>query len=356
MNRARGRRSVLWRAASVLGILLPVVSAWYACDVPPAPGEWQLVQAIHRAEVSPAVLACMGGALPEQLPAAGTEGAEALLRQLRGVQLGWLAAMSGLCWLVARQALGHPFPLFACALLALLGPVEAGGGVLRPEVPGSVFGMLGVLLLQLLPGLRPPRVRRWARYNTLALVMTSGCALGMAIALCPASASWLLVPALLLLLVFAGLCLQTGRVLWRRGWPSVPLRAVGKRVLPWVLLPMSAMGSAVSILGAGSRVSPLTTMESSLLPTGVTASALVVLLAAAGGLILLFGIGTSLGRPRRLGAVIPMFACCAVQVLNGLMVPRGFDTTSACVPLALLAAQGAALPLVAVLAVRGWKR
>lgn len=356
MNRVRGRKAALWRAGSALGIVLPVASAWFACDVPPAPGEWQFVEAVHRAEVSPAVLACMSGALPEQLPAEGTEGAEVLLRQLRDLQLGWWAAMSGLCWLVARQALGHPFPLFACALLALLGPVEVGGGVLRPEVPASVFGMLGVLLLQLLPGLRPPRVRRWTRSNTLALVVTSGCALGMAIALCPANASWLLVPALLLLLVVAGLCMQTGRVLWRRGWPSVPVRAVGKRVLPWVLLPMSAMGSAVLLLGAGSRVRPLTTMESSLLPPGVTATTLVVLLATAGGLILLFGVGSSLGRPRRLGPVHPMFACCAVQVLNGVLVTHGLDTTSACAPLALLAAQGAALPLVAALALRGGKR
>ncbi len=241
-----------WRAlVAPFAIALPVASAFLAGAAPLGPGEWAFVEAVHRGAVGPAVLLCSSGPLPAQLPAAGTTDAAELLGSLRTLQLTYWAALSVFTWLVARRVLGNPFPLFACALLALLGPVAAGGGILRPEVPAAAFGMLGVLLLQLLPTLRPPRARRFSRTNTLALVTTSACAFGTAVALAPANATWLLVPGLLLLLVVASLAIQLRRVLVGRGFGAVPARAASMRLLPWVLLVLASMASAVLLIGGG---------------------------------------------------------------------------------------------------------
>lgn len=353
-----GRPGAWVRAlAAPVAIALPVVSAWLACDAPPAPGEWLLVEGLHRASVGPAVLLCSGGPLPEQLPPADSPAALALLAGLRHLQLGWWAALSVFTWLVARRALGNPFPLFACCLLALLGPVAACGGTLRPEVPAAAFGMLGVLLLQLLPTLRPPRARRFSRTNTLALVATSACAFGTALALVPANATWLLVPGLMMLLVLASLALQLRRVLARHGFLAVPVRAASFRMLPWVLLVLGSMAFAVLLLGSTStKVQPLTPMACSLLPTEAMAAALVGLLAVVGAALLLFGVGTAIGRPGHMGPIHPLFACCAVELIHAALVPRGLDLTSACAPLALVAAQGAALPLLAFVALRARRR
>jgi len=339
--------------AAPVALALPVASAWFACDAPAGPGEWALVESLHRGSAGPAVLLCSGGPLPEALPAADSEAATALLGSLRSLQLAWWAALSAFTWLVARRALGNPFPMFACALLALLGPVAAGGGILRPEVPAAAFGMLGVLLLQLLPTLRPPRVRRFSRTNTLALVATSACAFGTALALAPANATWLLVPGLMMLLVLASLVMQLRRVLARHGFSTVPVRAAAFRMLPWVLLVLGSMAFAVLMLGSAvTRVQPLTPMACSLLPDEVTAAVLVGMLAVVGSILLLLGVGTSLGRPGHMGPILPLFACCAVELLHALLVPRGVDVTSAAAPLALVAAQGASLPLLAFVALR----
>lgn len=354
----RGRPASWLRAlAAPVAIVLPVVSAWLASDAPPGPGEWALVESMQRGAAGPAVLLCSGGPLPEQLPVPGSPDAHALLTGLRSLQLGWWAALSVFTWLVARSALGNPFPLFACALLALLGPVAEGGGILRPEVPAGAFGMLGVLLMQLLPTLRPPRARRFSRTNTMGLVATSSCAIGTAIALVPANATWLLVPGLLLLLVVASLALQLRRVLARHGFSSFPVRAAASRMLPWVLLVVGSMGFAVLLLGAtGTKVQPLTAMACTLLPSEAVAAVMVVLFAVLGAVLLLFGVGTSIGRPGHMGPVHPLFACCAVQLIHAALVPRGMDLTSACAPLSLVAAQGAGVPLFATVLLRARRR
>lgn len=353
MSGRRPLRALLRALVVPLAIGLPAASAFLGAAMPPGPGEWALVEAMHRGAVGPAVLLCSSGPLPEQLPAADSPAAMALLGGLRSLQLGWWVALSAFTWLVARRALGNPFPLFACVLLAGLGPVAVGGSILRPEVPAAAFGMLGVLLLQLLPTLRPPRARRFSRTNTFALVTTSACAFGTAVALAPENATWLLVPGLLLLLVVASLAMQIRRVMLRRGFGAVPARAAAMRLLPWVLLVLGSMAFAVVLLGGkGAPVRTLTPMTCSLLPAEPAAAVLVGVLAVLGAVLMLLGTGTALGRPGHMGPIHPLFACCAVELTHALLVPRGLDLTSACAPLALVASHGASVPLLGFVLIR----
>ncbi len=332
---------------TVLVVGLPAWVGGSTLATAPAAGELDRLRAAlesgpREAPVSAVVRAYAVATLPATAEPA--RAAELLPRARLSSVLG-LLAISGLLYLTVSMARRRLTALFACLALAATGPVFELGAVLRPEVPAALFGGLGVLLVVGFPAVvpRPPARRGWLR--CLWTTVTAGASIGLAMACVPHAGLYLLVPGFAALLS-AGIAFRSGWRAARRGkWLRYPVRALPRRVLPWMLLALGCLALAPIVVLGAVRGDPTALLPSPapapLLPGGVLSIVLVVL-AAIGGLRLAIGVGFRLGRAHRVSTAALLLCYVACMLLHWRIAGGQRDALCAAPALAVLVGEGVA--------------
>jgi hypothetical protein len=279
--------------------------------------------------------------------------ADAALAQARLASVIGLCALSGLLYLLLAAVRGRAMALLGCAALASLPPIAIDGAALRAELPASVFGLLGVVLLIGAPRALTGARRRWARPGLLLLAVPVAMAFGLAAACQPAAGILLLVPGGALLLVVGTHLLRAARLLRRRSLWRLPTAALNRRLLPWVALVGTGLVGMLAMLAIAVDGDPQALAASrslaGLLPASWPARLLALALAALGAVKLLLLVGLRLGRRRRIEAATIVAVWVAVVLMQRALGDPGTDALPAAAPLAVLIAEGAMLALVVAL-------
>ncbi len=346
-------RSWILAVVTLLVIAFPCLMAGRGIDAAARPGETaRLQQAIADpgAEFGGPAVLFYGATLPAR---ASTDGVDALAQHVPMARLASLLGVlcaSVLLYLTVLLARGRTLALIACLCFGIVPAVGSQGYILRPEIPVTVFGLLGVLVLQNLPNRlasrrRRPMATRAALSSAYALVV------GTAFALSAASSSQygicLLVPGGCLLLCI----LLTGYrfILAVRRRPTViPLIPLFVRVAPWFVITVFSLVLMAAVFAVVEPVESVTRLESGLLPAGSVARIVVLVLAPVGGMFWVFRAGMAMGRWRRLTAEIVLLVYCVALLLQRLSLPPGADALPAAGPLAVCLAEGVVLAMLAV--------
>jgi hypothetical protein len=350
--------------------LLPALVAGRNLDAAAAPGELRralsgLAAASHDPDYSGSRVARLfyGAAILEN-PAAVPADAEAqasLLAQARVGQVVGVLGMALLVYLTTMLALGRSRALVATGALVLVPAVHAEGHVLRPETPAVLFGMLALLLMQLVPDVQRTARRRGPLRRRLVLVSLCGvaaAAAGLAPAALPAAGIYLLVSGAVMIAVGVQLCLRQLRAMARRRFEILPIRAVAARLWPWTLIALLSLLAATLLMGLSLEVDAgalrATASASPLLPANGFARWPLAAVAGIGALSLVLRVGLRFGRRGRPAADFVLVVFCAVLLLQRVLQTTGTDALPAAGPLGVLLAEGVfALPvLLGVLARR----
>ncbi len=322
-------------------------------DAPARPDELaHLAQAIADPEGEvggPAVL-FYGATLPA---VASSDGVGSLAKHVpvaRMASLLGILVSTILLYLSVLLARGRMQALIAALVYGVMPGVASQGYVLRPEIPVTVFGLLGLIILQSLPNRLASRRTRPIASRAL---LSSGYALavGTAFALAAVSLSWygiyLVVPGACLLLSI----LLTGYRFIRsvQRMPAViPLIPMFKRVAPWFVIAVFALVIMAAVFAMVEPNTELTTFESGLLPGGGAASVSVLVLAVIGGLYWVYRAGLVMGRWRRLTAEVVLLVFCLTLLMQRRLLPLGAGSLPAAGPLAVLVAEGLVLAMLVI--------
>ena len=346
-------RGLAGAALTLLCVLLPALVGGIRIDAPARPGETERLVAAMQATDSRAP-----GSRPAHLYytaalPAERDDTEPDLARARLASVGGLFVISGLLYMLLTLARRRSTGLLACLSLAALPPVWADGAVLRPEVPAAVFGGLAMVLLAGFPRQAAPRRGRRAAVSgwgaALAAMAAIGACIGLAAACVPASALLLLVPGGAMLLVVGALGLAAPRVLRRLPLPSVPVVAMQRRLLPWVLLSVVNLVMALLILDryVVGEVDP-TVAEGGLLPDSWLAAAPLLVLAALGGGRLLLGVALRFDRSRKVSPDVLILLYVGVLLGQRVLGDRSTDALMAAPAFSILIAEGLSVLLVVV--------
>lgn len=361
MTGGNGVRRLLGAGLILVFVLLPVLLAGQRIAEPAAPGEFRRVlagAAGPEVDSPDTVLARLfyGSAIADQAPPADADGEQRLLTQARLAQLGSLAAITMLGYLVVMLAFGRSRALLTCLFLLCLPPIAGEGHVLRPEAPAALFGGLQVLLMQGIPSLQRASARRgpWRRRIVLlAMATMAALASSLAVAAFPAAGLYLLVGGAAMTAAGVQLGHRLIRTMLRRKWPVLPLHAITRRLWPWVVVGAASLVVAMVLAKASYRGH-----ADDLLPTATSALLLpaspwlrwpLQVLLGVGSVALVCRVGLRFGRRGRLGPEFVLALSCAVLLLHRGLRGDGTDALMACVPMAFVLAEGA-VAMVVVLA------
>jgi len=109
------------------------------------------------------------------------------------------------------------------------------------------------------------------------------------------------------------------RLLRGRGLLGTPIRAVNRRLVPWIALGLLAPAVALFVLSRSYTVSveqlAVTLPQSSALPGHVAGFAAFAALLACGAVVMIVRLGARLGRAGRVSAERVLFCFCAVYLI-----------------------------------------
>jgi hypothetical protein len=338
------RRSAVAAACLTLAIvLLPGLVAGWQLEAPPAPGELERLQAAlgHERGVTEVGGLFLRAAVAEAsfVPADEAERA-ALVSRARIAQVGYLFAISGLCYVAVLLARGRVQALLSCALLAVLPPVGVEGHVLRPETAATALALLAVVLFQCVAqqaGRRPGRSRCASLWG---LCLCAVFALALAVAAMPAAGHTLLVPGVVLTVSALQLGLRAFRVANRRGALRVPIRSLNGRLLPWTCGALLTPAAAWLVLTQEAEYVLPSPSEVGLLPAGSVLRWLAWAFVAVGGTAALVRVGLRFGRKGRVDVDLVLLVYCALM-LAGAVGRAGTDRLAAAPAMAFVLAEAA---------------
>ena len=146
-------------------------------------------------------------------------------------------------------------------------------------------------------------------------------AMGLAVAALPASGAWLLVPGIVLSIAAVQIALRSARLLRRRGWLRLPVRAINRRLLPWTAMALLTPAVALWLLwravpGGVEGLSPAAGLP--FLPVSSPLAVVFVAVLLLGALSALLQTGNRLRRSGRIDAGLVWFAFCAVGFAGAL--------------------------------------
>lgn len=360
MTRGLGRW--LWGQSLIaLVVGLPALVAGASLLSPPAAGEWERLAAAVGGSGDRAYSQVADGFLRVFVaevavaPDAGSTAAHELLSRARLAQVLGVLATSMLTYLVVVLASGRARALLTVLWLAVLPPVAQVGAVLRPETAASVFGLAGVLLLQLLSiNERPAALRRG--YVSTALGLSAALLLALAVATSPSSGHMLLVPGGALVASAAQVGFRLWRVLRERHVAVWPARAAAGRMWPWATSAVATLVlSTLLMLDAVHRPEAIapTRLEAGLLPSAPWLAWPLLVLAGLGALRLVLRTGQRYGRRGRLAADLVLFVHVVALLLWASTREDGLDALPAAASLALLLADGSVHAFLLLAARRG---
>jgi hypothetical protein len=269
----------------------------------------------------------------------------------RLLQVAGIGGIALLLYLNVLMARGRLVALLATGSLALVPAVGMDGHVLRPETPATLFVLLAVLLWQNAAAVRYVGRTRLPRTRGVALFACAALVVALGVATMPSLGESLLVPGFVLVLAWLQAVLRGLRYARRRHLARLPLLAVNRRVVPWLLGALLAPACAAMLLGwslHGAVESVLVVRVSAqLLPTGGL-EWIAWSLAAVGAAVVVFRLGRWLagsGRPRA-DVVLMVYVAIVLATFVGGSLDE--DPLSAAPALAVLLAEGAWALLVVV--------
>ena len=324
---ARSGRVAAW-CCTVLVLLLPALTAMQSVGARPAPGELERLERVvsgrgpgAQIDTATSRLFHRAAVADENWPAEAAA-QEALLVRARRAQIAVVAGVGALLYFAVMLAYGRLQALLACAAFALLPPVAAAGHVLRPETVGVFFALLSVVLMQVAASLPPTLRGRRPGQAALLLAGLLGCATVAIAVTCealPSLGESLLVPGLVLLVTVVETAARMRRLLRGRGLLGTPIRAVNRRLVPWIALGLLAPAVALFVLSRSYTVSveqlAVTLPQSSALPGHVAGFAAFAALLACGAVVMIVRLGARLGRAGRVSAERVLFCFCAVYLI-----------------------------------------
>lgn len=358
----------LARAAAAAGftlaiLLLPALSVGSRIGAPPTAGEIERLASaltIEPGRAGPTPLArsfLLATVWPEPpaLPA-DEPGRAAVASQARLAQMGAVLAATLLLYVVVLLARGRLQGLIACAGLLLLPPVAVEGHVLRAEALAVVFVLFAVLVLQCQAAPGPVLRRRRPLHRAAYAAAVAGCAsmaLGLAVGTLPSAGECLLVPGVVLVLAVLQLAARARRVVRRRGFVRLPVRALNGRLLPWTATTLLAVAAALwSLLRAGAAAEAQHPSASGvgLLPADPWLHFALLAVVGVGAVAGVVRTGLRFGRGGRIGGDVVLLVYCGAHLATALGDPVGIDRLPAAPALAVVLSEG-------VIALFGtWKR
>lgn len=347
MTQSWGRR--LWGQSLIaLVVVLPALVAGASIEAPAVVGEWErLASAIEGSSVrahSQVADGFLRTFVAEQatVPDAGSDAAAALLARARLSQVLGVLGLSMLTYLVVVLASGRARALLTVLWLAVLPPIAQAGYVLRPETAATSFGLVGLLVLQLLAiNERPTAGRR--RYVSTALGLSAALLLALAVTTLPSSGHVLLVPGGALVAAGVQVGFRLWRVLRERHVAVWPARAAAGRMWPWAATSVATLAVAALLMhDAVRRPEELaaSAIDTGLLPVATWVRIPMLALAALGAARLVLRTGQRFGRRGRLASDLLLFVHVAAMTAWAASRGDGLDALPAAPSLALLLADG----------------
>ncbi|MCB9877062.1 MAG: hypothetical protein H6835_05615 [Planctomycetes bacterium] len=286
-----------------------------------------------------------------------------LVVRARIAQVAAVTALSLVLYLAVLLARGRLQALLACALFAALPPIASTGHVLRPEAPALLFALLSAVLLESAVTVAPRHRARRPRRSALLVTATMGCAAlcaAFACAALPSIGEVLLVPVVLLLVVSTQLGVRAVRSLRRRGLDGAPVRALNRRLLPWLGLVLASSLLTVVVMNGTAAVAAehvvAAARDQGLLVGAGFARLVASALAAVGLGVAVARVGLRFGRRGRVGADLVLFVWCALFLVPALR-EDGRDALPMAPAMAVLLSEGLRALLVgALLLRRRWRR
>jgi hypothetical protein len=330
--------------------LLPALAAGSQIDMPAAPGELERIAASLTepppSRVSSGLITCLADASLAAYDSLDAADLAIRLGTARLAQVAGIFALSLLVYLTVMLCRGRLQAWFTLAALCAMPAVTGYGYVLRHETTAVLFSWLSLLLLLGIPTLQSPEAARLQLSRApvlLATGMTSGVAIAMSLAAMPTTGVALLLPGVAMLAVAVQLAVRLLRVLLRRLWVVVPLRAATRRLWPWVLPSISALVAsalllplAVTVQGAAQPA----VATGGLLPSAALLRWALALCIGLGFLSLLLRSGLAFGRGGRPGPDLLLLIHCSVLLGQRALRPTEEDALLAAAPAAVFLAEG----------------
>lgn len=350
---------------ALLCLLLVPLVAGAGLDAPPTPAEVARLEralapeaAGARSLVADAYVLAAAGREPGPLPTAAAE-ITSLVTRARVFQLGVLFAIAGLTYVALLLARGRLVAALACAAFAVQPAVLSSGHVLRPEVVATAFALLAVVQLQCLAALSRAGRRGVGPLLAAQMLGVGGSAavcIGLSLAAQPDQAALVLAPGLVMTAHGVQMAWLALRLVRRRGWLRLPIRAINRRLVPWTAMSLGLLGIAALVLGVGIRgaadqLGPTST-GCGLLAAAGPARWLGGIVLVGGAVLVLVRTGTRLGRSARVAPDFVLLAAAATVLVGGWAAPAEADGLRGAPYAAWLVAEAA----LAVLAVIGLRR
>jgi hypothetical protein len=332
-----------WVAAaiSILALLFPAMVAGVSLDAPVQAEELARLRSVlapdPAQEIGPAAV-FYAALVPGDLQPEGVEDALPLAR-LRVLLV--IVLISGLLMATVSIVRGRGTAVLACLALGCLPPIAVDAARIRPELPSTLFAMLGIMFLASMPvQIRMPR--GWPLIiRTVAFALVIGTSLGLAIATVPQYGVYLLIPgALMCLVVLLGVwsCLACLR---RRGLARWPARAMTARIGPWVLVSFATLLCAALFLTEDGQGEAASVSATGLLPASPWLRWPMLGLGCMAGINLLFESGLALGRGRRIqGREVLLLYAIGLLLHHWQGSELGRDPLPAAAAMAILLAEG----------------
>lgn len=327
-------------AISILALLFPAMVAGVSLDAAVAAEEVARLASVLppvSAEEGPAAV-FYSSLLPAELQPEELSAAVPMAR-LRVLLV--IALISGLLMATVSIIRGRGTAIMACLAFGCLPPIAVDAARIRPEIPSSLFAMLGVMFLVSMPvQIRLPRgVALILRSFAFALVI--GSSLALAIATLPQYGVFLLIPGTLMLLVVLLQVWSCLACLRRKGLARWPSRAMSARIGPWVLVSFATLVFAAMFLTSEGQGEQPSVSAAGLLPETPWLRWPMSMLALLAGLSLLFESGLALGRGRRItGREVLLIYSIGLLLHHWQMSGAGRDALLAAPAMAFLLAEG----------------
>lgn len=236
---------------------------------------------------------------------------------------------------------GRGTAVLACLAFGCLPPIAVEGARIRPELPSTLFAILGLMFLVSMP-LQLRLQRGWSlvlRAGAFALVV--GSSLALAIATVPQYGVYLLIPGTAMILVVLLQLWACLSCLQRRGMTRWPARAMSARIGPWVLVSFATLFFAAMFLTTEAQGEAPSTSTTGLLFSSCWLRWPVLLLAGFAASSLLFESGSALGRGRRIRGQEVIFLYAIGLLLHRWQISEeDLDALPAAPALAILLAEG----------------
>lgn len=352
MKSARAGRRLVAGVVTLLAVMFPALTAGAGLDQPVRPSElrWiELAAKDPKAELGGPASLFVRSLLDVDAASEGDQARRRALGEARLASMLGILACSGLLYLAVTLSRGRGVAILSCVAFGLLPPVWSEGAILRPEVPCTVFGLLGLLLLVGMPE-RLRTVRRgsavvaWLSVAAIALAVATAEAL--AVATLPTYGVHLLVPAACLLIAVVQQSVLFLRVLRRFRFLVLPFRGFFVRTFPWLLPAFFSIVVTMLVMRVSRGPDTVTQAEHGLIPASPWLALPVLAFAVVGGLVRMLQVGLRIGRRARIGAEAVLAVHVLALLLHRLRLRALDDALPAAAALAVLVAEGAGIGML----------